>query len=231
MVKDALMQRIFITATGTGVGKTLVTTSLCHQLHTGGIEVNAIKPVISGFDWNDEKSDTHQILASLGRDISQSAIDEVSPFRFKAALSPNMAAELEGTEINFEAVVTHCLEKGNEKVRLIEGAGGLMTPINHKKTFLDLATRLEAEIILVAGSYLGSISHTLTALQALESKGLKAHGIVISESEDGAVDINKTCQTITDFSGIKPFALPRFNINYPKWKHNQPMLGIIGYDR
>ena len=107
-------------------------------------------------------SDTAVLLDSLGSDHSQDAIDRMSPFRFEAPLSPDMAAAREGRQIDFEALLQFCRDcaAGPEDILLIEGVGGVMVPLTRDKTVLDWIEAIDAPCLLVAGSYLGTISHT-----------------------------------------------------------------------
>jgi dethiobiotin synthetase len=165
------VKRYFVTASGTGVGKTLVTASLCHQLRASGRTVRALKPVISGYAaGTHDASDTAVLLDSLGLDHTADTIARMSPFRFEAALSPDMAAAREGKKVDFDALTAHCREAaaGPEDVLLIEGVGGAMVPLTETKTVLDWIAAVDAPCLLVVGSYLGTISHTLTAAPALQ---------------------------------------------------------------
>jgi dethiobiotin synthetase len=195
------MQKFFITATGTGIGKTVVTTTLCHQLRKTGKKVAAIKPVISGYDPLDRSNDTALILDSLGLDATEENIGKVSPWRLAAPLSPDMAAENEGKKIDIGEVVAFC--KGWEikdfDILLAEGAGGVCVPLNDTSTILDLMVELGFKIILVTGSYLGTISHTLTAFNTMHARGLAIHALIINESENSPVDMVRTKDSITNF--------------------------------
>jgi len=209
-----MTQRYFITATGTGIGKTLVTTGLCTQLRASGKKVTALKPVISGYDAHDPQSDTALIMAASG----VTRIDDVSPWRFAAPLSPNMAAEKESREVDFNAVVEFCQNAAADYV-LVEGAGGVMAPINNSHTMLDLMGALNWPVILVAGTHLGSISHTLTALGALHMCGMKVKALVLSESENG-VSIEDTLATLQHFIAreIPVVKIPRLATKLEMWK-------------
>ena len=121
------MKTLFVTSSGTGIGKTLVTAALCHQLRQAGTRVRALKPVISGFDADTQaESDTAIILDSLGLPLTPETVEPVSPWRFAAPLSPDMAAVREGRALDFDAIVRFCREAatGPEEVLLIEGVGG-----------------------------------------------------------------------------------------------------------
>ena len=157
------VKRLFVTGSGTGVGKTLVTAALAHQLSRAGKTVRAVKPVISGYTPATHRdSDTAVLLDSLGSDHSPEAIDRMSPFRFEAPLSPDMAAAREGRQLDFEALLHFCRDcaAGPEDILLIEGVGGVMVPLTRDKTVLDWIEAIDAPCLLVAGSYLGTISHT-----------------------------------------------------------------------
>jgi len=195
------MQKFFITATGTGIGKTLVTTSLCHQLNMAGRKVSAIKPVISGYDPFDKVNDTALILDSLGMDATAENIEKISPWRFAAPLSPDMAAKNEGKKIDLSEVVDFCKswEKLALDILLVEGAGGVCVPLNDKNTTLDLIDQLGFKIILVTGTYLGTISHTLTAFNTLAARGIPVHALIINESENSTVSLAQTRDSIANF--------------------------------
>lgn len=198
------MKKFFITATGTGIGKTLITTALCRQLKSSGKEVVALKPVISGYEPSDAESDTALILNSLDLPVTDEHIEKISPWRLTAPLSPNLAAKKEGKHISVEELVAFCKKQrtmmANDDILLVEAVGGVCTPLNDKYTVLDWITQLpDWKIILVAGSYLGSISHTLTAFQSIEARGLALHAVVVSESENNNVAIEDTVETLKKF--------------------------------
>lgn len=207
------MKRFFITASGTGIGKTFVTSLLIRQLRLSGKTVRALKPLITGYtDETASESDTHHLLDALGLPMNAENISSVSPWRFEAPLAPNMAAQREGRQIDLKEVIAFCnaARSGAQDYLLIEGVGGVMVPLNDHYTVREWIMILQMPALLVTGSYLGSISHTLTALEALQSKGIKVAGIVVSESVHPAVPLDETVAAIERFAGglcIK--ALPR----------------------
>jgi dethiobiotin synthetase len=179
-----------------------------------GRTVRAIKPVVSGFLHDDLASDPALILRSLGQVPTPLAIAAVAPWRLTAPISPHLAARLEGRTILFDAVAAFCREQApeNDRFLLIEGAGGVMAPIDDAHTGLDLIARLGHPVILVTGSYLGAISHTLTALAALRGRGTKIRGIVVSES-DQSVGLRDTVESLAQFAGadVGVYSLPRLS--------------------
>ncbi len=180
-----MTQKFFITGSGTGVGKTLVTASLAHQLRAGGKRVSALKPVISGYVAGDMNSDTAQLLQSLGQAVNPVTSEAVSPWRFAAPIAPNMAASVEGKEIIFSEVVDFCNVARTSEITLVEGAGGVMSPLTNTHTMLDLALALECPAVVVVGTYLGAISHALTACEVLRARGIALQAVVVSESPSG----------------------------------------------
>lgn len=196
------MKTLFVAASGTGVGKTLVTAALTDQARRAGKAVRPIKPVISGYDADTAaESDTAILLQSLGEPATQEATDRISPWRFAAPVSPDMAAVRENRSIDFAALTAFCRDcaEGPEDLLLIEGVGGVMVPLTEHETVLDWMAAVAAPVVIVVGSYLGTISHTLTAAAAVDARGLAIAGIVISESEDNPVPPAETQAAIQRF--------------------------------
>ncbi len=204
------MRRYFITATGTDIGKTFLTCLLAQQLRHTGYSVHALKPIISGF--TTEGSDTHAILHSLGLPCDAAHIEAISPWRFTAPLSPDMAAAREGHEILFADVLRFAATPSQTDVTLIEGAGGVMTPLTQDKTMLDLAKALNIHTILVAGSYLGTLSHTLTALAALAAANVPVTMVAVSETAGSTVSLDDTVSSLSHFTPLPIIALPRLEV-------------------
>jgi len=194
---------IFITATGTGVGKTFVAVSLIRHLQNQGHHVDAIKPIVSGYDpANAAGSDPALILAALGHPFSHEAIEHISPWRFRAALSPDLAAQREGRNIDVDQVVAFCQKVIDQRrgIVLIEGVGGIMVPLDQDRTVLDVMMALRLPLILVTGCYLGTISHTLTALDALFRREMNVLTTIVSETPDSTVPLDDTVATIARFT-------------------------------
>ena len=140
------MKPLFITATGTGIGKTIVTTILAWQAKQAGKSVRALKPVISGFTEDTyNESDTALILRSLDLEETEDAINNISPWRYEAPLAPDMAAARENAVLDFEKLISFCSEaiEGPDDIVLIEGVGGLMVPLSETRTVLDWIKALD----------------------------------------------------------------------------------------
>lgn len=206
------MTAVFVTSSGTGIGKTLVTLRLIEELKAAGRSAQALKPVASGFDAaHPEGSDTALLLRAQGLDLTAKNLDAVSPWRFAAPLSPDMAASRERRSIPFDVLVAYCRAASERRgVTLIEGIGGVMTPLDAEHTVLDWIEALGAPALLVVGSYLGTLSHSLTAASALRARGVAIAGVVVSESEEQPVPANETAATLARFLAPVPACvLPR----------------------
>lgn len=203
------MRSFFITATGTDIGKTFVTAGLVRHLRGLGKEVQALKPIVSGFDVATAAlSDPGILLNALEEPITVEALTRLSPWQFSAPLSPDMAAAREDRAIDFAELVSFCraaMTKDGDAL-FIEGVGGIMVPLDREHTVLDWARALQLPLIVVAGSYLGTISHTLTALDVIARAGLKVAALVVNESGDGAVPLDETIATLRRFAPGIPIA-------------------------
>ena len=205
------MSAIFITATGTDVGKTYVAASLIGHFRRMGRAVEAIKPVVSGFDpARAADSDPGVLLRALGVPVNAEAVERIAPWRFRAPLSPDLAAHREGRSIDVDAVIDFCqgAVQHRRDILLIEGVGGIMVPLNDERTVLDVMMALRLPVILVTGSYLGTISHTLTALDSLFRRDLDVLATIVSETAGSSVALADTVAAIARFA--EPvLALPR----------------------
>lgn len=208
------MMKVFITGTGTGVGKTYVTSNLIKILRGAGKSVVGLKPVISGYCEDAiEQSDTECILTAMGLSVQPQNVQRVSPWRFQEPISPDMAAEREEREIDFQELVEWTLGTRNETdFKLVEGVGGIMVPLSRASTVLDWIVALDYPVLLVGGSYLGSLSHTLSSIDVLRGRGIEVLAVIISESQEQPVAMNETVKTLKNFVvDIPVLSLPRGN--------------------
>jgi dethiobiotin synthetase len=215
---------IFVTGTGTDVGKTFLSAALIRHWRAAGRTVAAFKPVVSGFDpASAATSDPGVLLAALGDPSGK--IETLSPWRFTAPLSPDMAAAREGRTLDFEAIVEFSRKAiaSSERV-LIEGVGGVMVPLDERHTVLDWMSALRLPVLLVAGSYLGTISHTLTALRVLAQRNLTVAAVAVSESLAPGAPLDETVATIARFADmIEVVGVPRLTVD----AHSHPAIARI----
>ncbi len=159
--------RIFITGTDTGVGKTVVSAIL-----TAGLDGYYWKPVQSGLD---EITDTQWVRENTGLPDDHFFSET---YRLTRPLSPHAAALHDGTRIDLESFKAPGVPAGGHLI--IEGAGGIMVPLNERDLMIDLIKRLSAPVLLVARSSLGTINHTLLSLEQLRREGIDVIGVVMN---------------------------------------------------
>ena len=199
------MVAVFITASGTDIGKTYVAEALLRQWRQSGRLVAVLKPLLSGYDPADAaSSDTGRLLTASGVAITPESIDLVSPWRYAAPLSPDMAAAREGKTVPVDDVIAYCaaaIAEADESGMslLIEGIGGVMVPLDDTRTVADLIAALGIPAILVGGSYLGSLSHTLTAYEALRARNVTVDSVIVSETPDCDVPLDETRDVLARF--------------------------------
>ncbi|MFZ2628879.1 MAG: dethiobiotin synthase [Rugosibacter sp.] len=207
------MNAFFITGAGTDIGKTWVTCALLRHWRAAGRMARAFKPVLSGFDPTAaEASDAGQLLSAMGRTIDAAALDEIAPWRFSAPLSPDMAAMREGRRIDFDALIkftrrivsASALHPSANFPTLVEGVGGVMAPLDAQHTVRDWIAASGLPCILVAGSYLGSLSHTLTALESLKKVGVDVTAITLNETLASPVSLAETLASLRQHAGAVP---------------------------
>ncbi|KQP38433.1 ATP-dependent dethiobiotin synthetase BioD [Methylobacterium sp. Leaf104] len=183
---------VFIAGAGTEIGKTYVTAALTRRLCALGHGVRTLKPLASGVPPLDAadfaQSDTGRLLAAQGLAVTPETVAACSPWRFAAPLSPDLAAEREGRALAFDDLVGWCRAEiaatPPDATLLIEGVGGVMSPVTGEATGLDWLKALRLPALLVSGSYLGAISHALTAAETLHAHGVPLLGLVVCASPD-----------------------------------------------
>lgn len=201
------MTVLFVTGAGTEIGKTYVTCALARQLRAAGCVVRAFKPVATGMtelgDPAFQQSDTAQLLAAQGSPCDGTTIAACTPWRFAAPLSPDMAAAAEDRCLQLGQILSWSRaaiqEISTDTIVLIEGVGGVMSPIACDALNIDLIAALSCPVILVGGSYLGAITHTLTALAALQARAIDVRGLVVNETFDSPVDFAATVASVARF--------------------------------
>lgn len=207
------MAAYFVTSTGTDIGKTFVTAALIRYLRESNQPVAALKPVVSGYDSSvADTSDPAVLLTALGRPVTADEVDRIAPWRFRAPLSPDLAAAREGRRIDFDELVefTRAAINAATGPLFIEGVGGIMVPLDGRRTVLDWMSELNIPLLLVVGGYLGTISHTLTALDVLAQRKLAVAAIVVCENRRDTVELHDTVASISRFAGsIGVVGLPR----------------------
>lgn len=201
------MSRLFVTGTGTGIGKTFVSAAIAHAATQAGQKVRAYKPVASGFADDDLRdSDPGVLVRAVGLQPTLEAVNAIAPWRYTKPVAPYLAAAGEGREVPYGAVVDFTKEalRGPEDLILVEGVGGVMAPVDRLHSVLDWVCALSIPTLLVAGTYVGTISHTLTALGVLRAAGVRVCAIVLNETRGSPVSAAEQGSAIGLFAGGVP---------------------------
>ena len=172
------MRGLFVTGTGTGVGKTVVAAAVCAALRARGEAVAAWKPVVTGVDEpaaGDWPADHHLLAA-----VSGGRPEEVASFVFGPAVSPHLAARLAGVAIEPSDLVAAARARGNGAFLVAEGVGGILVPLTPGYLVRDLARDLGLPVVVAAAPGLGTINHTLLTLEAVRAVGLEVAGVVLT---------------------------------------------------
>jgi dethiobiotin synthetase len=204
------MRTLFITGSGTEVGKTYVTACLIATLKSSGRRVEALKPIATGFDAErPDRSDAAQLLRAAGQPATLERIAAINPWRYPEPISPDMAATRAGRPIGLDELVSFCRAPRAADFLFIEGIGGLMTPLGPALTVLDWLAALRTPVLLVVGSYLGTLSHALTAAGMLAARTLPLEAIVVSESLSQPVAVEETVAALARLQTAPVLAWPR----------------------
>lgn len=176
------MRGLFVTATDTGVGKSVLSAALLAAIAAAGEPVHAYKPVVTGLQDPREIAargpwpPDHELLAG----IAGMEPERVSPLRFGPAVSPHLAAELAGERIELEQVLGTARALAEGHTLVVEGVGGLLVPLNERDTVCELAVALGLPVVIAARPGLGTINHALLTLRAARSAGLDVRALVLT---------------------------------------------------
>ena len=174
------MPGVFVTGTGTGVGKTVVAAAIVATLRARGADAVPMKPVQTGSAAGG--CDLSFCLKTAGLHPDSAEQDLMCPYIFKSPCSPHLAAAREGMAISVERILdcSRQLQKRHEIV-VVEGAGGLMVPLNDDHYMLDLMQQLGFPVVVVARPGLGTLNHTLLTLQELKRSGLRVEAVLLND--------------------------------------------------
>jgi dethiobiotin synthetase len=195
---------LFVTATDTGVGKTEVACALVRGHRARGLDVAAMKPAQSGHAPG-EPSDAERLRHAAG---DEDPPELVCPYRFGPPLAPAVAARLVGRTVYLEAILDAARALAARHAALVvEGAGGLLTPLTEEATYADLAVALGMPALVVARAGLGTVNHTALTVEALRRRGVRVAGVVtnrLSAAGDASEPFNAA--EIERLAGVRVLA-------------------------
>lgn len=204
------MRGLFVTATDTGVGKTVLSAALLAAMAAAGERVRAHKPVVTGLGEQSgiaqpEWPADHELLAS----VAGMTPEDVSPLRYEPAVSPHLAARLAGERIDPDDLEARARAAGDDGSTLIvEGVGGLLAPLAEDYTVRDLAVALQLPLVIAARPGLGTINHTLLTLQSARAAGLDVRAIVLTPWPERPSEMEQSNrETIAQMGDVEVAAL------------------------
>ncbi len=216
---------IFVTGTGTEVGKTVVAAAIAHTLAAAGRRVAVFKPCVTGLDEFaaadgpicppvDDKS-AHRPDHEVLRDAAGSgqSDDEIAPYRYGPPASPHLAAALAGEVIDPDRLrdVAAAAADGAEEI-VCEGVGGLLVPLAPRYLVRDLAADLGYPLVVVASPGLGTINHTLLTLESARAAGLEVAAVVLTPWPDRPTELERSNrETIASVGGVEVITLARLD--------------------
>lgn len=182
-MKSLLPQSYLILGTDTGVGKTFFSARLIQHFVQQGHKVLGMKPIASGFEQLPNGQWENEDVAQLRADSNVTApMDRINPYAFRPAIAPHIAAQEAGINITIPTILNayQSLTPMADMV-VVEGAGGLMVPINEQQTLLDVAKALQLPVIVVVGMRLGCINHALLTVETLLQHNITVSGWVANQ--------------------------------------------------
>jgi dethiobiotin synthetase len=215
---------VFVTGTGTEVGKTVVAAAIANGARRAGRRVAVFKPAVSGLDdypprpeaWENAAELPDHALLRLASG-SRQADDQIAPYRYAPAASPHLAAELAGERIDPDRLRGAALAAAEDTELLIcEGVGGFLVPLTTEYLVRDLACDLALPVVVVASPALGTINHTLLTLEAVRAAGLRVAAVVLTPWPAEPDELARSnSETIARLGGIGVETLPRLDLTKP----------------
>lgn len=208
------MPGVFVTGTGTEVGKTVVAAAIARTLAGEGRRVAVFKPAVTGLD--EEVETDHALLRRASG--SGQRDEEIAPYRYGPPASPHLAAAMAGEEIDPERLrQTARAAAENADDLVCEGVGGLMVPLSPGYLVRDLAADLGHPLVVVASPGLGTINHTLLTVEAARAAGLEVLAVVLTPWPDEPSGIERSNrETIASLAGIEVLVLPWIDLTGPE---------------
>jgi dethiobiotin synthase len=193
-----MLRGLFVTGTGTGIGKTVASAALVARLRRREA-VRYWKPVQTGIEADDDTAEVARLAECAEDEILRDGI------RLPRPLSPHLAARLAGQRIGVSQAIAPISSAGC-RMHVVEGAGGVLVPLNESELMADLMRALAMPAVVVASSTLGTINHTLLTLEALRSRGIPIAGVLMNGCDSA------NCAAIEHFGRVKVLAeMPRFS--------------------
>jgi dethiobiotin synthetase len=215
---------VFVTGTGTEVGKTVVAAAIAQTWAAEGRKVAVFKPVVTGLDEGGEAD--HELLRRVSGSAQSDA--EIAPYRYEPPASPHLAATLAGERIDPDVLreAARAAAAGAD-VLVAEGVGGFLVPLADDYLVRDLAVDLGLPLVIAASPGLGTINHTLLTLESARAAGLEVLSVVLTPWPEEPTEVEASNrETITDLGRTSVLTLPPLDLTAPdSWSALQPLGG------
>jgi dethiobiotin synthetase len=217
---------IFVTGTGTEVGKTVVAAAIARSARSRGDRVCVFKPAVSGLDALDGGEPDHALLRRACG--SSQSDDEIAPYRYGPPLSPHLAAVLAGEAIDPDRLRVAAAVAGDRAdLLVVEGVGGFLVPLRADYLVRDFAVDLGMPVVIAATPGLGTINHTLLTIESVRAAGLEPALVVLTPWPSEATDLERSNrETIAELGAVEVATLPRLDLEDPGgWPPISPRIG------
>lgn len=194
-----LPRHFFVTGTDTSVGKTTVTVRLMQQMVAQGLTVIGMKPVASGCEWVDGRWQNDDVMQLTAASNVAAPPELINPYCFEPPIAPHIAAAQAGVEIDVKVIQSAYAQLSSmADVVIVEGAGGLLVPLNATQTVADLIQSLNLPALMVVGLRLGCINHALLTAQVLKQRDIDFCGWVANSIDPQMSMPEKNLQTLIE---------------------------------
>jgi dethiobiotin synthetase len=217
---------VFVTGTGTEVGKTVVAAVIARTAAAAGERVAVFKPAVSGLDWtgeHDHREPDHHLLRRASG--SSQSDDEIAPYRYGPPVSPHLAAEMAGERIDPARLIAAARTAAEGAELLVcEGVGGFLVPLSVGYLVRDFARELALPVVVAAVPSLGTINHTLLTVESVRAAGLRVAAVVLTPWPDRPSAVEESNrETIARLAGLETAPLPRLDLDRPaSWARLEP---------
>ena len=208
------MKSLFVTGNDTDIGKTCVTASIVKNLRDMDIDVGIMKPFASGYKKN-SNSLSQDVEILMKYSDSHDPIDLVNPYFFEIPTSPYAAAKTLAQKISLQKI-TDAYDKllSSHDLVIVEGIGGLMTPITQNYFVSNLISELDIDTIIVIGSKLGTVNHTMLTYEHCKQMHLKLKGFVINQTEPNGYELSNLKQQIMELTNQTVYCAIPYQKNF-----------------
>lgn len=208
---------IFVTGTGTEIGKTVVAAVIARGAARRGLDVAVFKPAVSGLDdyQGEDAVPDHELLRTAAG--SAQPDDDVAPYRYGPPVSPHLGAELAGEPIDPAALRRGAAAAGSGGYLVCEGVGGFLVPLTLGYLVRDFARDLGLPVVIAATPALGTINHTLLTVEAVRAVGLEAAAVVLTPWPDAPGHVERSNRVaIERLAGVRVLELPWLDLSEPE---------------